>query len=836
MNHRTKILIKGLVQGVGFRPFIYNLAKSLGLKGHVINSSRGVTVEIEGENSPAFIDRLPKEAPPLSQIMSIDIIPLEYHGYQDFQIMESEDEGSFTLISSDVSICRDCLREMLDTNDRRHLYPFINCTNCGPRYTITKSIPYDRPNTTMSVFKMCPDCQGEYHNPGDRRFHAQPNACPVCGPQVELLIQSLVKPHTSPSPSSPPIKGGVVFQPSPLAGEGKGEGDEKENPIKETIRLLKEGYIVAIKGLGGFHIACDATNEDAVKRLRVKKRKSNKPFGLMAPDIETIRKFCEVSGEEEKVLISNKRPIVLLKKIKNNLPEEISPKNPCIGFMLPYTPLHYLLFYYPMKDENRRLIPNAFGTAATPAEGETGGIANFDALVMTSGNISEEPIVIDNAEAVSKLPDIADAFLVHNRDIFMRVDDSVVRVISQKPIVNSEGLKLSTLNSQLSTLFIRRSRGYVPDPVPLHDEGPEVLGCGSDLKNIFTLTKGSFAIPSQHIGDMENYETLQFFEESLKNLKAVYRVKPEALAYDLHPMYLSTQWALRQEDIKKIGIQHHYAHVASVMAEKGLKDKVIGISFDGTGYGTDGNLWGGEILIADIKGFRRAGHFKYIPLPGGEAAVKEPWRITVSYIKAIAGDETIPYLKSINFIDKYGDEKINDILKIADNRQFSPMSSGAGRLFDAVSALIGLCDRNTFEGEAAIALESITRPDVADDYPVDIKFRDTMEIDFSHTFLRIIDDLLREEDKGIISSRFHNTIVTVIVRVTEKLSSLNAIKDVILCGGVFQNIYLLERTIARLQSIGMTVHTHDKVPTNDAGISLGQAYIIRERIKAGMEL
>jgi hydrogenase maturation protein HypF len=334
---------------------------------------------------------------------------------------------------------------------------------------------------------------------------------------------------------------------------------------------------------------------------------------------------------------------------------------------------------------------------------------------------------------------------------------------------------------------------------------------------------------------MENYETLQFFEETLKNLKAVYRVKPEALAYDLHPMYLSTQWALRQEDIKKIGIQHHYAHVASVMAEKGLKDKVIGISFDGTGYGTDGNLWGGEILIADIKGFRRAGHFKYIPLPGGEGAVKEPWRIAVSYIKAIAGDEASHYLKSINFIDKYGEDRIQDILKIADNRQFSPLSSGAGRLFDAVSALIGLCDRNTFEGEAAIALESITRPDVADDYPVDIKFRDTMEIDFSHTFLRIIDDLQRGEDKSIISSRFHNTIVTVIVRVTEKLSSLNLIKDVILCGGVFQNIYLLERTIVRLQSIGMTVHTHDKVPTNDAGISLGQAYIIRERIKAGIE-
>jgi len=343
MNHRTKILVKGIVQGVGFRPFIYNLAKSLDLKGYVINSSRGVTVEIEGENSPAFIDRLPKEAPPLSQIMSIDVVPMEYHGYQDFQIMESEDEGSFTLISSDVSICSDCLREMLDTNDRRHLYPFINCTNCGPRYTITRSIPYDRPNTTMSVFKMCPDCQGEYYNPGDRRFHAQPNACPVCGPQVELIVKS----------KEVKVK-------------------KEKNPIKETIRLLKEGRIVAIKGLGGFHIACDATNEDAVKRLRLKKRKSNKPFGLMAPDIETIRKFCEVSGEEENVLVSNKRPIVLLKKTKNNLPEDISPKNPCIGFMLPYTPLHYLLFSYPVDEEK-----NNTGNPPLPPFSK-GGLGGFE--------------------------------------------------------------------------------------------------------------------------------------------------------------------------------------------------------------------------------------------------------------------------------------------------------------------------------------------------------------------------------------------------------------------------------------------------------------------------
>jgi hydrogenase maturation protein HypF len=844
MKQRLKISVKGVVQGVGFRPFVYNLARSLNLKGFVINSSKGVTIEVEGKNSAVFIDRLNKESPPLSQIMSVDVIPMSYHGYHDFQIRESEDEGSFTLVSADVSICEDCLREMLNKKDRRYLYPFINCTNCGPRYTITKSVPYDRPNTTMSVFKMCPDCEKEYYNPEDRRFHAQPIACPVCGPHVELIVKNEVTDHP---PLIPPLKGGRHTPahlsrreiPSPLVGEGKGEGlpreksiYDRDDPIKRTIELLKEGAIVAVKGLGGFHIACDALNDGAVQRLRLKKRMSNKPFALMAPDVKTIRKFCEVSEEEEKILISNRRPIVLLRKLKNNLPEDISPKNMYIGFMLPYTPLHYLLFYYPTppstplsKDEIGEVNQDK---AFTP---------NFDALVMTSGNISEEPIVVDNEEAVSKLSGIADAFLVHNRDIFMRADDSVVKVIGDNMVEADRVGKIapSLKQNAPSLSFIRRSRGYVPDPVLLHDDGPEVLGCGADIKNIFTLTKGSFAIPSQHIGDMENYETLMFFEESLKNLKDVYRVKPEALAYDLHPMYLSTQWALRQEGIKKIGIQHHYAHVASVMAEKGIKEKVIGVSFDGTGYGVDGNLWGSEFLITDIKGFKRAAHFRYIPLPGGEGAVKEPWRIAVSYIRDASGDEATTYIKSIGFLEKYGYDRIQDILKIIDNRQFSPLSSGGGRLFDGISAMIGICDRNTFEGEAAIALEAVAGSDISEDYPIDIKFRDTMEVGFSHTVLGIIKDLVKGEDKAIISAKFHNTVVTAIVRVVEKLSSLYSIKDVVLCGGVFQNMYLLKRSVDLLRLKGLKVHTHDKVPTNDAGISLGQAYIIRERIKAGIE-
>ncbi|MEW6417967.1 MAG: carbamoyltransferase HypF [Nitrospirota bacterium] len=804
MHPRVKILVKGVVQGVGFRPFVYNLAKSLNLKGFVMNSSEGVVIEIEGEDSSIFIERLTREAPPLSQIVGIDIIPMSYHGYQDFQIIKSKDERGFTLISADVSICEDCLSELLDKNDRRYLYPFINCTNCGPRYTITKSIPYDRPNTTMSVFKMCAECEKEYHNPENRRFHAQPNACPVCGPQVELIVKNETLKKGNP-PTPPLLKGGKGGLP-----------DKKENPIKETIRLLKQGAIVAIKGLGGFHITCDATNEEAVNRLRLKKRRSNKPFALMAPDVVKIKKFCEVSSEEESLLISNKRPIVLLKKRQNYLPDAIAPNNQYLGFMLPYTPLHYLLFYYP-GDEGVGTQNESNPPSPPFSKGGVGGF-NFDALIMTSGNLSEEPIVINNEEAVFRLSGIADAFLIHNRDIFMRVDDSVMT--SHFPLPTSH------------LLFIRRSRGYVPDPIPLHEDGPEVLGCGADIKNTFTLTKGSFAIPSQHIGDMEHYETLRFFEESLKNLKNIYRINPEAIAYDLHPNYLSTQWALKQEGIKRIGIQHHYAHIASVMAEKGIKTKVIGVSFDGTGYGIDGNLWGGEILIADINGFKRVGHFKYIPLPGGEIAIKEPWRTAVSYLKDIAGDETMHYLESIGFVKRYGAEMLEDILKIIDKRSFSPFSSGAGRLFDAVSAILGICDINTFEGEAAIALESITRPDIFDDYPVDIKFREVMEIDFSQTILKILEDFIHGVDRGIIASNFHNTVVTAILRVVQKLSSLYMIEDVALSGGVFQNIYLLERTIATLRSVGMEVHINEKVPTNDAGISLGQAYIIRERIKA----
>jgi hydrogenase maturation protein HypF len=788
-----KISIKGIVQGVGFRPFVFNLAHSLSVKGFIANTADGVIMTVEGDNLELFVERIRGEAPPLAKIMDIDISPEKFFGFPDFLIQESSGAGSFTLLSPDVSVCDDCLDELFDSNDRRFFYPFINCTNCGPRYSITKQVPYDRQNTTMSTFGMCEECLTEYDNPEDRRFHAQPNACHRCGPQLELLV---------------PASDTKIL--------------ENNKSLEVTQDLLVQGKILAVKGLGGFHIACDATNSEAVRKLRERKRRSNKPFALMAPDIETIRKYCMVSEDEEKMLLSNKRPIVLLQKLNNLLlPEEVAPNNKHIGFMLPYTPLHYLLFRYREHGE--------MDTDET----------RLSVLVMTSGNLTEEPLIHDNEESLLKLSSIADAFLLHNRDIFMRVDDSVIKVRDQGVVINSQNPLLQKYSSDPALFFIRRSRGYVPGPIPLFEDGPDVLGCGADLKNTFTITKGNYAIPSQHIGDMENYETLSFFEETLRNLKSVYKAEPEAVAYDLHPHYMSTQWALRlakeliDKALKTIGIQHHYAHIGSVMAENSIREKVIGVAFDGNGYGEDGSLWGGEFLLGDVFGYKRAGHIKYAPLPGGDMAAREPWRMSISYLNEAAGDEIMDFIGPTGFIDKYGKERIEKIIQIASDRKFSPLSSSAGRLFDAVAALIGICDKNTFEGEAAIALESFTVDGTHDDYPLDIRFKDPVEIDFSHTILKIIDDMERGTDKHIIATKFHNTVASAISLVVLKLSLVNNIRKVILSGGVFQNAYLLGKVTETLKAEALSVYVNEIVPCNDAGISLGQAYIARERIKTG---
>jgi hydrogenase maturation protein HypF len=770
---RFHITVKGIVQGVGFRPAVYNLAVGLGLKGFVTNTSEGVIMEVEGDKASEFASILKSNLPPLARVDSIEVKEIPVTGDNEFRILHSMEEGGFTHVSPDISICGDCLGEMLDPADRRHQYPFINCTNCGPRYSITKKVPYDRPNTTMSVFPMCPQCRAEYADPLNRRFHAQPNACPVCGPQVQLKVNS-----------------------------PKFRVDGNEDPISSAINLLKLGAIVAVKGIGGFHLCCDGGNEDAVKLLRERKRRRNKAFALMAPDLDSISKFCSVSTDEAKVLTDMRRPIVLLrKKSASSLAEAIAPKNRYLGFMLPYTPLHYLLFYY-----------GATGTASREP--------HFSALVATSGNLSEEPIVTDNDEAIEKLAGIADAFLIHNRDIFMRVDDSVVRVSNGK------------------TLFIRRSRGYAPQAIVLRGEGPDVLGSGAEVKNTFTITKGNAAIMSQHIGDMENLETLRFYEETLGNLKQVYRSSPVAIGYDLHPGYLATRWALdriAEGKLKGMGIQHHYAHIASVMAEKGVSSRVIGVAWDGTGYGTDGNLWGGEFLICDTEGFERAGHLAYIPLPGGEAAIRENWRIALScLLYAVGAGKLNQYLSELGFIEKFGKQKIDLILQIIKNRNLSPLSSGAGRLFDAVSALAGICYESTYEGEAAVALESaMTDGDAGGHriYSYEISDTTPFVIDFSRMIIEICDDIKTGVRPGIVSLGFHNTMVRIIIEAVCRIKESTGLNTVALSGGCFQNAKLLEDVMSGLSALKFSVFTNEELPCNDGCMSLGQAYILRQRLK-----
>ncbi len=769
---RYNICVKGIVQGVGFRPAVYNLAMEQGLTGYVTNTADGVIIEVEGNKAEEFASLLKANLPPLARVEVIEAREIPVTGDKEFRILHSMDEGGFTHVSPDISICGDCLKELLDPGDRRHQYPFINCTNCGPRYSITKKVPYDRPNTTMSIFPMCPQCLAEYDNPLNRRFHAQPNACPVCGPQVEFRLTN------------------SEFRCC------------ESDPIAAAIHLLKQGAIVAVKGIGGFHICCDGDNEDAVRLLRERKRRRNKAFALMSPDLDSISNYCRVSPDEAKVLIDMRRPIVLLrKKGATSLAEAIAPKNRYLGFMLPYTPLHYLIFHY--------------GTGGGASDSP-----HFRALVATSGNLSEEPIVTDNDEAIEKLSGIADAFLIHNRDIFMRVDDSVVRVSNGK------------------TLFIRRSRGYAPQAIMLDEDGPDVLGSGAEVKNTFTITKGDTAIMSQHIGDMENLETLRFYEETLENLKQVYRSNPVAIGYDLHPGYLATQWALEKiadGKLKGFGIQHHYAHIAAVMAEKKIGGKVIGVAWDGTGYGTDGNLWGGEFLICDASGFERAGHLAYIPLPGGEAAIRENWRIAVSCLQhSIGADRLDQYLSDIGFIEKFGKKKIDLIIQIIKNKDLSPLSSGAGRLFDAVSALAGICHESTYEGEAAVALESAMPEGEGDEKIYGFKISDTSPfvIDFSNMIVEICDDVKTGVHPGIVSLRFHNTMVKVISDSVCRIKELTGLNAVALSGGCFQNARLLEDVTSSLSAGGYSVFTNEELPCNDGCMSLGQAYILRQAIKA----
>jgi hydrogenase maturation protein HypF len=787
-----KIHITGIVQGVGFRPFVYGLAKRYGLNGWVRNTSAGVDIEVEGEQDglDGFVNALRDEAPPLARIDEMTASFQDQNGFRTFDILRSEAlEGAFQPISPDVSICPDCLRELFDPSDRRYCYPFINCTNCGPRFTIIKDIPYDRPKTTMAPFTMCPDCEKEYTDPLDRRFHAQPVACFVCGPKVWLEKRS-----NDFSRSSRTTKVVTTL----LAN----------NAIHETRRLLAEGQILAIKGLGGFHLACDATNPSAVSELRRRKLRVDKPFALMMPDIETIEKHCYVDEAERKLLESAARPIVLLKrKSESPVARECAPRQDTLGVMLPYTPLHYLI----LDRKPLTMDDNDATVLGLPSS----------VLVMTSGNLSEEPIATDNEEARVRLASLADAFLMHDRDIHVRCDDSVVRVVSNKAP--------DTGHSSLVTYPLRRSRGYSPFPVKLPWKAPPLLAVGPELKNTFCITNKNYAFLSHHIGDMENYETLQSFEQGVEHFERLFRVKPEAIAYDLHPNYLSTRYALQRaqrENWKTIGIQHHHAHIAACLAEHGLDgtQPVIGLAFDGTGYGDDDAIWGGEVLVADYTGYERAYHLDYFPLPGGDAAIKKPARTALALLWSLGleWDDRLAPVAEFCAEDR-------TILQIQLERKINtPQTSSMGRLFDAAAALAGVRQSVNYEAQAAIELEALADQDEAGMYP----FKWEQDVILVRSAVEaLITDVLAGVSIPVISARFHNGLAHLALEICNNLRITKNIEQVALSGGVWQNITLLRRTLSLLQQAGFTVYIHHQVPTNDGGLSLGQAAIAANRLR-----
>ncbi|MDY6789733.1 MAG: carbamoyltransferase HypF [Thermodesulfobacteriota bacterium] len=754
-----RLEVSGIVQGVGFRPFVYQLAKKYHLKGDVANTSSGVSIYLSGPLSDieSFSQDLVQDNPPLSRITKISIFPEAVKNTNGFTIAKSKNTtGRSALISPDVSVCQDCLRELFDPADRRYQYPFINCTNCGPRYTIIDDIPYDRPKTSMKHFIMCKRCQAEYDDPGNRRFHAQPNACEVCGPHVTLYD------HTR-------------------------SEIETENPMKKTAALLKQGYILAIKGLGGYHLAADAENSDAVIRLRKRKHREEKPLALMSADVEHIRRYANVLTEEQALLTSIQRPIVLLRKKQSGasdfkrLADEVAPGNRYFGTMLPYTPLYYLL-----------LSPDVTGL-------------DFTALVMTSGNMSEEPIAIDNDDAFKRLSGIADFFLVHNRDIYLRSDDSIIR------------------RSAGAVRFIRRSRGYIPAPVFLKKKVPPILACGAELKNTICLTKDDKAFLSQHIGDLENLATYEFFQLTIRHMKRILNVNPEMIVCDLHPDYLSTRYAMAQDRVEKVRVQHHHAHLVSCMAENKLVGDVIGLSFDGTGYGTDGAIWGGEILVADEEKFLRKGHMSYVPMPGGAAAIKEPWRMAVSYLHDAFGREFTNLRLPV--LDKFDENKITVVAEMIQKKVNSPDTSSLGRLFDSIAAICGIRNTVHFEGQAAMELEMAAGEKTDDIYDYEWTSGDVHRILPGPVIRGIVTDIENGVHTSEISSKFHHTLVRLFTDLCETIRKETQLKRIVLSGGVFQNSLLLSGLLQELTKKGFAVFTHRLVPANDGGISLGQAVI-----------
>lgn len=753
---RLRIEVRGIVQGVGFRPFVYRLARKNNLTGWVRNTSQSVAIEVEGQEADLnqFLTSLSQQAPPTACIQDITTREVPAKGDTGFKIWESLPEpGKYQPVSPDIATCAECLQEIFTPSNRRYLYPFTNCTNCGPRFTIIKDIPYDRPLTTMHRFTMCSDCQAEYDDPLNRRFHAQPNACPRCGPRLQLT-------------------------------DGTGTPIPCPDIIPQAARLLGEGAILAIKGLGGFQLAGDATNPEVVARLRKRKRRPGKPFALMMASLEEVETHCLVSPEEAKLLLSPQAPIVLLRwrRATSNITPLVAERNKYLGVMLPYTPLHHILLHY----------------AARP-------------LVMTSGNLSEEPICRDNDEALRRLHGIADYFLLHNRDIYARYDDSVYLV------------------ERGAARALRRARGYAPSPITLPFPSSQVFACGAELKNTFCLTKDNYAFLSQHIGDMDNEETLEHFAATAELYERLFRVQPEIVAHDLHPEYLSTKYAIQlgaERGLKTVPVQHHHAHIVSCLVENGVHQPVIGVAFDGTGYGADGNLWGGEFLICDYRGFKRAAHLEYVPMPGGESAIRKPYRMALGYLYTLLGGEAS--LAGLPLLRHIPREEISIIRRQLKRRLNTPLTSSAGRLFAAVSALAGVRGQIDYEAQAAIELEMLAPddPTQCDPYPFTITWRQGIGVvRLGELISAVVKDASDDMSALVISARFHQTMAGIIVATCRLISNKTGITTVALSGGVFQNRLLFNLAVSGLEKAGFNVLSHRLIPCNDGGIALGQAVI-----------
>ncbi|MEU6414770.1 carbamoyltransferase HypF [Microbispora sp. NPDC046933] len=744
------VRVEGIVQGVGFRPFVYGLATRLGLAGLVGNDERGVFIEVEGGSAlvERFLAALTGDPPPLAVIERISTGPAPVTGRRTFVIAPSAAGGErHALVLPDVATCDACLRDLTDPADRRCGYAFTNCTGCGPRFTIVRDVPYDRANTTMAGFRMCADCAREYHDPADRRFHAQPVCCPACGPRLRFTGAA---------------------------------GDPAGDPLERAVRLLREGGVLAVKGLGGYHLAALAADEPAVAALRSRKHREDKPFAVMVGDVAAARRLCVVDPAEERLLTGPARPVVLLRRLPDApVALSVAPGNRWLGVLLPYTPLHHLLL-------------RALGRP----------------IVLTSGNVSDEPIAYRDEDALERLGGIADAFLTHDRPIHIRTDDSVVRVFRGRD------------------LPIRRSRGYVPHPLPLARAAPRpVLACGAELKHTFCLVKDDRAVVSHHIGDLENYETLRSFTEGVEHFRRLFDITPEVIAYDLHPEYLSTKWALDQ-DADLVGVQHHHAHVASCLADNGVAGPVAGVAFDGLGFGMDGTLWGGEFLVADLAGFERAGHLAPVPMPGGATAIRQPWRMAAAYLD-LAYDGDVP--EDLDVVRRNAG-RWAAVVALARRGGNAPLTSSMGRLFDAVAAVAGVRDTITYEGQAAVEFEQLADPVVDDAYPCGlVPAGDRFTVPGVELVRAVADDLRAGAPRDVVAARFHNAVAGIVAAGCARVREATGLSTVALSGGVFQNLLLLGRAVTLLEERGFTVLTHHRVPPNDGGVSLGQAAVAAGR-------